>query len=59
VHFRAGGLCRNRAGFANSLDRDLGFLLAREPSSENFFGIVNALQKKTRVRLRVTAELIS
>ena len=26
------------------------------PSSENFFGIVNALQKKTRVRLRVTAK---
>ena len=27
------------------------------PSAENFFGIVKALQKKTRVRLRVTAEL--
>ncbi len=25
------------------------------PSTENFFGIVSALQKKTRVRLRVTA----
>jgi DNA-binding phage protein len=25
------------------------------PSTENFFGILNALQKKTRVRLRVTA----
>jgi DNA-binding phage protein len=25
------------------------------PSAENFFGIVKALQKKTRVRLRVTA----
>ncbi len=25
------------------------------PSTENFFGIVNALQKKTRVKLRVTA----
>ena len=25
------------------------------PSIENFFGIVNALQKKTRVKLRVTA----
>ncbi len=25
------------------------------PSSENFFDIVNALQKKTRVKLRVTA----
>ena len=28
------------------------------PSAENFFGIVKALQKKTRVRLRVTADLI-
>src|SRR5688572_20640383 len=27
------------------------------PSAENFFGIVKALQKKTRVRLRVTADL--
>ena len=27
------------------------------PSAENFFGIVKALQKKTRVRLRVTSEL--
>ena len=27
------------------------------PSAENFFGIVKALQKKTRVRLRVMAEL--
>src|SRR6185503_3207381 len=26
------------------------------PSAENFFGIVKALQKKTRVRLRVTAD---
>lgn len=26
------------------------------PSTENFFGIIRALQKKTRVRLRVTAE---
>ena len=26
------------------------------PSSENFFEIVNALQKKTRVKLRVTAK---
>jgi hypothetical protein len=26
------------------------------PSTENFFGIVNALQKKARVRLRVTAK---
>jgi len=26
------------------------------PSTVNFFGIVNALQKKTRVRLRVTAK---
>lgn len=26
------------------------------PSTENFFGILNALQKKTRVKLRVTAK---
>lgn len=26
------------------------------PSTENFFGIVTALQKKTRVKLRVTAK---
>lgn len=26
------------------------------PSTDNFFGIVSALQKKTRVRLRVTAK---
>jgi DNA-binding phage protein len=26
------------------------------PNTENFFGIINALQKKTKVRLRVTAE---
>ncbi|HEV8242683.1 MAG TPA: transcriptional regulator [Nitrospirales bacterium] len=26
------------------------------PSTENFFGIVHALQKKTRVKLRVTAK---
>ena len=26
------------------------------PSTENFFGIVNALQKKTRVKLHVTAK---
>jgi len=26
------------------------------PSSENFFGIVNALQKKARVKLRVTVK---
>ena len=26
------------------------------PNTENFFGIVNALQKKTRVKLRVTAK---
>ena len=28
------------------------------PSTENFFGIVSALQKKTRVKLRVTARAI-
>lgn len=27
------------------------------PSSENFFGIVNALQRRTRVKLRVTAKV--
>ena len=27
------------------------------PSAENLFGIINALQKKTRVRLRVMADL--
>jgi hypothetical protein len=26
------------------------------PNTENFFGIVRALQKKTRVKLRVTAK---
>jgi hypothetical protein len=26
------------------------------PSTENFFGIVSVLQKKTRVKLRVTAK---
>ena len=25
------------------------------PSTENFFGMVSALQKKTRIKLRVTA----
>jgi DNA-binding phage protein len=28
------------------------------PSTENFFGIVSALQKKTKVRLRVTAKTV-
>jgi DNA-binding phage protein len=28
------------------------------PSTENFFDIINALQKKTRVRLRVTAKQV-
>jgi DNA-binding phage protein len=28
------------------------------PSTENFFGIVAALQKKTRVRLKVTARTV-
>ena len=28
------------------------------PSTENFFGIVHALQKKTRVKLRVTAKAV-
>ncbi len=28
------------------------------PSTESFFGIVNALQKKTRVKLRVTAKAV-
>ncbi len=28
------------------------------PSTENFFGIVSALQKKTRMKLRVTAKAV-
>ena len=28
------------------------------PSTENFFGIVSALQKRTRVKLRVTAKAV-
>jgi len=28
------------------------------PSTENFFGIVSTLQKKTRVKLRVTAQTL-
>ena len=28
------------------------------PSTENFFGIINTLQKKTRVKLRVTARTL-
>ena len=28
------------------------------PSTENFFGIVSALQKKTRLKLRVTAKTV-
>ena len=39
---------------SKSLHRMLA--LRGNPSAENFFGIVKALQKKTRVRLRVTAD---
>jgi len=39
---------------SKSLHRMLG--PAGNPSTESFFGIVSALQKKTRVKLRVTAQ---
>ena len=39
---------------SKSLHRMLG--PRGNPSSENFFEIVNALQRKTRVKLRVTAK---
>jgi hypothetical protein len=39
---------------SNSLHRMLA--PRGNPSTENFFGIVNALQKKAHVRLRVTAK---
>jgi DNA-binding phage protein len=39
---------------SKSLHRMLG--PRGNPSTENFFGIVSALQKKTRVKLRVTAK---
>jgi len=39
---------------SKSLHRMLGS--AGNPSTESFFGIVSALQKKTRVKLRVTAD---
>ncbi len=38
---------------SKSLHRMLG--PSGNPSTENFFGIVSALQKKTQVKLRVTA----
>ena len=42
----------------HKLSKSLHRMLAPRgnPSTENFFGIVKALQKKTRVRLRVTAK---
>lgn len=39
---------------SKSLHRMLG--PSGNPSTDNFFNILNALQKKARVRLRVTAE---
>jgi len=39
---------------SKSLQRMLA--LYGNPSTENFFGIVSVLQKKTRVKLRVTAK---
>lgn len=41
----------NKTG--KSLHRMLGE--KGNPSTENFFGIVNALQRRTKVRLEVTA----
>ena len=42
----------------NKLSKSLHRMLAPHgnPSTENFFGIVSVLQKKTRVKLRVTAK---
>ena len=40
---------------SKSLHRMLA--LYGNPSTENFFGIVSVLQKKTRVKLRVTAKV--
>jgi len=40
---------------SKSLQRMLA--LYGNPSTENFFGIVSVLQKKTRVKLRVTAKV--
>jgi DNA-binding phage protein len=46
------------AGVLKKPSKSLHRMLAPHgnPSTENFFGIVNALQKKTRVRLHVTAK---
>lgn len=48
------GLATEVGAPSKSLHRMLG--PNGNPSTENFFGIVSALQKKTRVKLRVTAE---
>lgn len=46
------------AGVLKKPSKSLHRMLAPRgnPSTENFFGIVTALQKKTRVKLRVTAK---
>lgn len=46
------GLAAEVGAPSKSLHRMLG--PSGNPSTENFFGIVSALQKKTRVKLRVT-----
>ncbi len=48
------GLAAEIGAPSKSLHRMLG--PSGNPSTENFFGIMGALQKKTGVRLRVTAE---
>ncbi len=48
------GLAAEIGAPSKSLHRMLG--PSGNPSTENFFGITAALQKKTGVRLRVTAE---
>lgn len=48
------GLAAEVGAPSKSLHRMLG--PAGNPSTENFFGIVSALQKKTRVKLRVTVD---
>lgn len=50
------GLAAEIGAPSKSLHRMLG--PSGNPSTENFFGIMGALQKKTGVRLRVTAELV-
>ena len=48
------------AALTNKPSKSLHRMLAPRgnPSTENFFGIVNALQKKTRLKLRVTARQV-